>query len=275
MFFRLIRLFRVRHRLLYILLKLKLLNTKNILFLGTGTSTGVPQIACQCEVCRSENPKDKRLRASVLISDEKTSVLIDCGPDFRQQMLKHDIRSFSAILLTHEHYDHVGGLDDIRPFGDVDIYAEKCVTKAVHRTMPYCFCENRHPGVPKISMHEITENEEFEIGTFHVETIRVMHANLPILGFRINNIAYLTDVKTIDDKALEQLKGLDVLILSALRNEEHLSHLTVNEALELVKKLNPKQTYFTHMSHHIGLHDEVNKQLPENVELAYDGLEIK
>lgn len=250
------------------------MNTFKILFLGTGTSTGVPQIACGCNVCHSLHRKDKRLRASVLISNEETSVLIDCGPDFRQQMLDYDIRSLSAILLTHEHYDHAGGLDDIRPFGDMDIYAEKRVAEAVYRTMPYCFSENPYPGVPRISIHEITENDNFEIGKFHIKPIRVMHANLPILGFRVNDIAYLTDVKTIDDKALEHLNGLNVLVLNALRGEEHLSHLNLDEALELVKKIKPKKTYFTHMSHHIGLHDEVNKQLPENVELAYDGLVI-
>ena len=251
------------------------MNEKSILFLGTGTSTGVPQIACQCDVCRSGNPKDKRLRASVLISDDEKSILIDCGPDFRQQVLEYDIRSLSAILLTHEHYDHVSGLDDIRPLGDVDIYAEKRVMVEIQRTMPYCFAENPYPGVPKISLHEINENDNFKIGSFHIRPIRVMHANLPILGFRINNMAYLTDVKTMDSGALEQLKDLDLLILNALRHEEHLSHLSLAQALELVRTLNPKKVYFTHMAHHIGLHDEVNKLLPENVELAYDGLEVK
>ena len=245
------------------------------LFLGTGTSTGVPQIGCKCEVCRSANPKDKRLRASVLITAGETSILIDCGPDFRQQMLANGIDSLSAIVLSHEHYDHVGGLDDIRPLGNMDIYAEKRVLKAVRRVMPYCFEENLYPGVPKIRLHEISENEEFRVGEIHIKPIRVMHQKLPILGFRIGNTAYLTDVKTINESVFEQLYGLDVLVLNALREREHISHLTLNEALQIVEKLKPKKAYFTHIGHEMGLHDEVNKRLPEGVELAYDGLKIK
>jgi len=248
--------------------------SKSILFLGTGTSTGVPQIGCTCKACTSENPKDKRLRASVLISDEETSILIDCGPDFRQQMLTNEINSLSAILLTHEHYDHVGGLDDVRPFGNMDIYAEKRVLDAVYRVMPYCFIKNPYQGVPKIHLCELFENKDFKIKKIHIKPIRVMHSNLPILGFRVDKIAYLTDVKTIDEKSLEQLKNLDILVLNALREEEHSSHLRLSEALILAKKIGAKKTYFTHMSHDMGLHDEINKQLPENVELAYDGLKF-
>ena len=246
----------------------------NLLFLGTGTSTGVPQIGCECEVCRSENPKDKRLRASVLITDGETSVLIDCGPDFRQQMLAHDIKSLSAIVLSHEHYDHVSGLDDIRPLGNIDIYAEKTVLNAIKRTMHYCFKEELYPGVPKINLCEIFENEEFRVGKIQIETIRVMHEKLPILGFRIGNIAYLVDVKTIDEPVFEQLNNLDVLILNALREREHISHLTLAQALQIIEKIKPKKTYLTHIGHEMGLHDEVNKRLPKNVELAYDGLRI-
>lgn len=243
-----------------------------LLFLGTGTSTGVPQIACSCEVCKSQNPKDKRLRASVLIYDADTSILIDCVPDFRQQMLTHDISSLSAILFTHEHYDHVGGLDDIRPLGKAEIFAEKRVLKAIKRVMPYCFEENLYPGVPKIKLNEIFENQRISIGKLNIEPIRVMHAELPILGFKINNFAYLTDVKTIHESVIDQLKNIDILILNSLRQREHTTHLTLNQALQLVEKIKPKKTYLTHIGHEMGLHDEVNKQLPESVELAFDGL---
>lgn len=247
----------------------------DILFLGTGTSTGVPQIGCNCEVCSSENPKDKRLRTSVLISDGKTDLLIDSGPDLRQQLLTHHINHISAVLLTHEHYDHVGGLDDIRPLGDTDVYAEVRVLEAIKRVMPYCFGENKYPGVPLIRLHEIDENSLFEIGDFRIRPIRVMHANLPILGYRINSMAYLTDVKTIGDEVFDHLHGLDVLVINALQPKEHLSHLSLGEALRIAAKVNAKETYFIHMGHRIGLHDEVEEQLPVHVHLAYDGLKIR
>jgi phosphoribosyl 1,2-cyclic phosphate phosphodiesterase len=244
-----------------------------LLFLGTGTSTGVPQIGCTCNTCTSGNIKDKRLRASVLITNGLTRLLIDCGPDLRQQLISNSINKLTGILLTHDHYDHVGGLDDIRPLGEAQLYAEKRVINIVKRNMPYCFGDNRYPGVPTIHLHEIDENS-FVIENTTIQPIRIMHAKLPILGFRINNIAYLTDVKTIDEKAIEQLQNLDVLVLNALRINEHISHLSLNEALKIATKIAAKKTYFTHISHDLGLHDEINSILPTNIQLAYDGMII-
>jgi len=245
----------------------------NVLFLGTGTSTGVPLIGCKCNVCASIDKKDNRLRASVLITDGTTKILIDCGPDLRQQLLTYQVNHLSGILLTHEHYDHVGGLDDVRPLGEAQMYAEKKVLNVIQRNMPYCFGENKYPNVPTIHLNEIDENAFF-IDHLKVLPIRIMHAKLPILGFRIGNLAYLTDVKTLDDKAIEQLQNLDVLILNSLRIKKHIAHLSLDEALELAARIGAKKTYFTHMSHDMGLHEDVNQLLPENIQLAYDGLII-
>jgi phosphoribosyl 1,2-cyclic phosphate phosphodiesterase len=244
-----------------------------LLFLGTGTSTGIPQIGCQCKVCTSTNEKDMRLRASVLITDGDTKILIDCGPDLRQQLIKFKIYNLSGIVLTHEHYDHVGGLDDVRPLGKAQVYAEKKVLGVIQRNMPYCFAENKYPGVPLIQLHEIDE-KPFMLNGVSIQPIRIMHARLPILGFRIGNMAYLTDVKTIGNKAIEQLQGLDVLVLNALRPQEHISHISLGEALDIATKVGARETYFTHMSHDMGLHEEVNEQLPEHIRLSYDGLEL-
>lgn len=244
-----------------------------ILFLGTGTSTGVPQIGCKCRACLSNDTKDKRLRASVLVTNGNTKILIDCGPDFRQQMLNYQINSLTGILITHEHYDHLGGLDDVRPLGHTHVYGEKRVLSVIKQNLAYSFQENKYPGVPKISINEITTTP-FYIKETPIIPIRVMHAKLPILGFRIGKMAYITDIKTISEEAIEQLRNLDVLILSALRIEQHISHLSLNEALELTIKIAAKKTYFTHMSHDMGLHDEMNKSLSENAELAYDGMII-
>ncbi len=244
-----------------------------IQFLGTGTSTGVPQIGCKCKVCTSTDTKDKRLRASVLISEGKSKVLIDCGPDVRLQLLNNHIETISGVVISHEHYDHIGGLDDLRPFGETHIYGENRVLEVIVRNMPYCFAQNKYPGVPVFQLHEIDENH-FKIGEINIQPIRVMHAKLPILGFRIGNMAYLTDVKTIEDKYIEQLQNLDVLIINALRPNTHISHLSLDEAISLSKKIGARETYFTHMSHDMGLHREVSLLLPEHFQFAFDGLSL-
>ncbi len=245
----------------------------NILFLGTGTSTGVPQIGCKCDVCSSSDQKDKRLRASVLITEGETQILIDCGPDLRQQLINNNIDYLSGILLTHEHYDHVGGLDDIRPLGEAQLYAEKKVLNIIQRNMPYCFGDQRYPGVPLIQLHEIDENN-FKINDLEIQPIRIKHATLPIFGFRFGKIAYLTDVKTIDTKSIDLLKNLEILILNALRPNKHISHLSLDEAIDLANKIGARETYFTHMSHDMGLHEQVNHKLPKHIHLAYDGLKL-
>ena len=245
----------------------------NLLFLGTGTSTGIPQIGCKCRTCVSNDSKDKRLRASVLVSLGTSSILIDCGPDIRQQCLANSINHISAILLTHEHYDHLGGLDDVRPLGSMKVYAESQVLSTIQRNMYYCFEKNKYPGVPRIQLNVI-DTDEFSVEELNIQPIRVMHAKLPILGYRINKLAYLTDVKTIDDESINQLQGLEILIINALRLKEHIAHLALHEALEIASKIGAKKTYFTHMSHDMGLHEEATLLLPPNVFFAYDGLSI-
>lgn len=244
-----------------------------ITFLGTGTSTGVPQLGCGCETCVSTDPRDKRLRCSALITINDKRFLIDAGPDLRQQLIENKIYHIDAILLTHEHYDHVGGLDDVRPLGNVKIYAEKNVLYAIKRNMPYCFGKYKFPGVPDLELKKIDENE-FEIDGIKIVPIRVMHAKLPMLGFRIGDAAYLTDVKTIDDSQIEKLKGLKVLVLNALRREYHFSHLSLDEAVKIAQKINVDVTYFTHASHQIGLHSKIQQELPENIHYAFDNLSI-
>ena len=248
-------------------------------FLGTGTSTGVPEIGCKCEVCTSEDIRDRRLRASVLVSDGDKRVLIDCGPDFRQQILTEEFRAIDAVLLTHEHYDHVGGIDDLRPFcrfGDVDVYTNEQTSDALKRRIEYCFAETKYPGVPNLNLHTVQSfDKPFLAGGVDVLPISLFHAHLPIVGYRIRNFAYLTDVKLIPETEFDKLKDLDTLIISALRIEEHLSHLTLNDALAYIRQIAPKKAYLIHMSHQFGRHASVQSKLPSNVFISYDGLEIE
>lgn len=246
-------------------------------FLGTGTSTGVPEIGCQCDVCKSTDKRDRRLRASVIIYTQGKSLLIDCGPDFREQMLNINFLPIDGLLITHEHYDHVGGIDDLRPFckfGDIDIYAETYVAEALRLRIPYCFTEYKYPGIPNIVLNEIGL-DPFKVADIDIIPIRLIHGTLPIIGYRIGNFAYLTDLKTIPDEEYDKLKGLDVLVMNALRMREHVSHQNLEQALEKIERIAAKKTYLTHMNHHFGLHAEIEKILPENVFISYDGLELQ
>ncbi len=249
-----------------------------ITFLGTATSHGIPVIACKCRVCQSNDIRDIRLRSSVLIQVSNLNIVIDTGPDFRQQMLNNKVTNLTAVLYTHEHKDHVAGLDDVRPFNfinnkPVDVYAEARVQDALKKEYAYIFLETPYPGAPQISMHLI-ENKKFYIQNLEVTPIRAYHDKLPIFGFRIGDFAYLTDIKTLPEEEKIKLKNLKVLVINALRKEEHISHYNLNEALETIQELQPKTAYLTHLSHRFGLYSEEEKLLPDSVFLAYDGLSI-
>lgn len=253
-------------------------NKIRINFLGTGTSQGVPMLLSDEPVNLSSDKKDKRLRSSVLISVGAKNILIDCGPDFRYQMLRANVRSLEAILFTHEHSDHIAGLDEIRPYcykqGALHIYAQKRVMQSLEKRYDYIFAkENRYPGAAQV-VENIIDSTNFSIGVFDIQPINVLHGRLNIFGYRIGNIAYLTDVKTIPSGEKKKLQDLNILIVSALRIEEHPTHMNLEEALSLINELKPKKAYLTHISHRLGFHKEVSAQLPKNVFLAYDGLEI-
>ena len=250
-----------------------------ITFLGTGTSCGVPVIGCQCEVCQSTNPKDRRLRCSLLVETEHTRLLVDCGPDFREQILPQPFRRIDGILITHAHYDHMGGMDDIRPycqFGEINVYADPLARQAMLQMLPYCFAEHRYPGVPAIGLHEIHAGEPLQIGDIEVLPVRVMHGQLPILGFRFGRFAYITDMKTIEDDQLALLQGVEVLVVNALRfDRPHHSHQLVDDAIAFARRVGAAQTFLTHLCHDVGLHEIVNKKLPIDIKLAYDGQKLK
>jgi phosphoribosyl 1,2-cyclic phosphate phosphodiesterase len=249
-----------------------------VTFLGTGTSQGVPVIACNCAVCKSKDFKDNRLRCSILLSYDDKNIVIDTGPDFRQQMLRKNVSHLDAVLYTHEHKDHVAGLDDVRAFNyfqskHMDIYLSKHVEVALKREFAYIFAEDKYPGIPLLNLH-IINNSPFQIFGKTFLPIEVKHYKMPVFGYRFGDFAYITDAKTIDKIELDKLFGLKYLVINALRHETHVSHLTLNEAIEIVNYLKPEKTFLTHISHQLGLHEHVSKDLPENVEIAYDGLEI-
>ena len=247
-----------------------------VTFLGTGTSQGIPVIACDCKVCTSENPKDNRLRTSILIEENNQTIVIDTGPDFRQQMLRENVQKLDAIVFTHQHKDHVAGMDDIRAFNykfkkDMDIYCTAEVEEALIREFPYVFSAYKYPGVPEIKVHNI-KNEPFIINGVELIPIEGLHYKLPVFGYRIKDFVYLTDVSFVSEREKEKMKGAEVIVLDALRKIPHISHFTMEQAVELLEELKPKQGYLIHISHLMGLHNEVVKELPNFIKPAHDGL---
>jgi len=250
-----------------------------VTFLGTGTSQGVPVIACPCKVCSSGDSKDKRLRSSVLVETKNNILVIDAGPDFRQQMLRENVCRIDAVLITHAHKDHIGGLDDIRAFnyfqkGPVNVYARQNVHKVLRSDFFYAFEDEKYPGVPDINLHAI-KTHPFKINNDTIIPIEVMHYRLPVFGFRINDFTYITDANFISDDELEKIKGSKIVVLNALRRKQHISHFNLEEAIKVLQHIQPEQAYLTHISHQLGLHEDVEKELPEFVKLAYDGLKIE
>ena len=251
-----------------------------ITFLGTGTSQGIPVIGSDHPVSFSDDLKDKRLRSSILIEYKDFNFVIDCGPDFRQQMLKTNCRKLDAIIFTHEHADHTTGIDDVRPYffrqGKIPIYLHERVLNSLHNRFAYIFDpKQKYPGAPDFEVNLITKENDFQIFGLNIIPIEAVHYKLPVLGFRLGKFAYLTDVKTISDKEMLKLNGLDALVINALRYESHPSHLNIEEALEIVNQVKPKQTFFTHISHNMGFHEEVCSSLPKSVSLAFDGLVLE
>jgi len=250
-----------------------------ITFLGTGTSQGVPVIACDCKTCQSDDPRDKRLRTSLLLETEKAIIVFDAGPDFRQQMLREKVTHIDAIVLTHEHKDHIAGMDDVRAFNyktrdAIDIFAEERVLKEIRREYSYVFAEQQYPGIPKMRLNEIN-TENFSIKGLEIIPVRVMHFRLPILGFRIGDFAYITDANSVPEESKEKLYGVKYLVVNALRKEKHISHFSLYEAINFIREISPRQAYITHISHQMGLYRDVSKELPPEIKLAFDGLSIE
>ena len=247
-----------------------------ITFLGTGTSQGVPVIACECNTCLSADLHDKRLRTSILIESDNTTIVIDAGPDFRQQMLREHVSKLDAIMLTHEHKDHIAGLDDVRAFNyksqdAIDIFSEERVQKVIKKEYSYVFSEYQYPGVPKMRLNSVVEHG-FNVRNLKILPIRVFHYRLPVYGFRIGNFAYITDANYIPEESKEKLYGVKYLVINALRKEKHISHFSLREAMDFIREISPKKAFITHISHQMGLHKEVSQELPREIMLAYDGL---
>ena len=247
-----------------------------VTFLGTGTSSGVPMIGCNCEVCSSTDKKDNRLRSSILVQSEKTSLVVDTGPDFRYQMLRQKVKHLDAVVFTHPHKDHMAGLDDIKAFNyltkkPIEIYADSLTEEAVRRDFYYAFSDTKYPGIPELNLNTIT-SEPFVVGDIPITPILVWHLKMPVMGFRFGKFTYITDANRIDEVEKEKLRGSDVLVLNALRKQKHISHFTLGEATALAQELKVPKAYFTHVSHQLGLHEEIEAELPENIHLAYDGL---
>ena len=250
-----------------------------ITFLGSGTSTGVPMIGCDCAVCNSTNPKDNRLRSSILVQSRTTTLVVDTGPDFRYQMLREKVKHLDAVMFTHPHKDHLAGLDDIRAFNyfskkSIDVYADSLTEEAVRRDFYYAFTDTKYPNIPELDLHTITQ-EPFVVGDIPVIPVLVWHYKMPVLGFRFGPFTYITDANRIDETESEKIKSSEVITLNTLRKEKHISHFSLGEAIALVKELKIPTAYFTHISHQMGLHDEIEAGLPENMHLAYDGLKLE
>ena len=249
-----------------------------ITFLGTGTSTGVPMVACPCAICASPDKKDKRLRSSILVQSSTTSIVVDTTPDFRYQMLREHIRKLDAVVFTHPHKDHVAGLDDIRAFNyfqqrAMNVYANEMTQETIVREFPYVFAEMKYPGMPDIRLNRI-DAEPFTVGDITIQPIQVWHMKMPVLGFRFGNFTYITDANRIDEEEKEKIMGSSIMVLNALRHEKHISHYTLQEAVDLANELCIPKAYFTHISHQLGFHEEVSAALPPGMELAYDGLVV-
>ncbi|MBX2932885.1 MAG: MBL fold metallo-hydrolase [Ferruginibacter sp.] len=250
-----------------------------ITFLGTGTSSGVPMIACPCDVCSSADKKDKRLRSSILVQSATTTFVVDTTPDFRYQMLRAGVKKLDAVLFTHPHKDHIAGLDDVRAFNyfqqkPMDVYANSLTEEAIKREFAYAFSDKKYPGIPSLNLITIDENS-FYIGDIPVTPVLVWHLKMPVLGFRFGNFTYITDANRIDEEEKEKIKGSEAMVLNALRKEKHISHFTLDEAIALVNELAVPRAYFTHISHQLGKHLHVNAILPKGIELAWDGLELQ
>ncbi|MCF8331990.1 MAG: MBL fold metallo-hydrolase [Bacteroidales bacterium] len=249
-----------------------------VLLTGTGTSQGIPVINCDCNVCRSTNPKDQRLRTAAMLRSENTTIAIDAGPDFRQQMLRTNIHQVNAVLITHEHHDHIGGLDDLRPFyfarqAPLDIYGSRKALKAIKKKYYYAFEENPYPGAPQFNLHEL-HDKPFDIGDMKIIPVIAHHGRMEVWGFRTGKFAYMTDIKSISKTEKNKLFDLEALVINALHHKKHHSHLSLPEALELISELKPQRAYITHISHGMGKYEEITKMLPDNVFCGYDGLEI-